>query len=236
MTMATSAAPGSRYGAAERPARILVVDDEPSLAELLTLTLSYEGWDVRSACHGATALTTAAFFTPDAVLLDVMLPDLDGVEVLRRLRSEWPGLPVLFLTARDSAEDRAAGLLAGADDYLTKPFSLDDVVSRLRVVLGTSEVAPAGTVLSVGDVELTVESRSVRRGGVPVPLTGAEFEVLHRLMRSPGQAVPDPELGEQLPAGLRAVVTLCLASLRRKLGVRITVVPDGPGPAHRLEL
>ena len=227
MTMVTSAAPGSRYGTAGRPARILVVDDEPSLAELLTLTLSYEGWDVRSAADGGAALATAAVFAPDAVLLDMMLPDLDGVEVLRRLRTEWPELPVLFLTARDSAEDRAAGLLAGADDYLTKPFSLDLVVSRLRNVLGDAVDTPAATVLHAGDLELSVESRTVRRGGATIPLTGIEFDVLEQLMRVPGEVVPETDLGARIPGGRAAVVALCLASLRRKLGVEIVAVRPG---------
>jgi two-component system OmpR family response regulator len=155
MTMVRSADPDGLTGDPGRPVRILVVDDEPALAELLTLALSYEGWDVRSAADGAGALRVATEFGPDAVLLDVMLPDFDGVEVLRRLRAGRPGLPVLFLTARDSAEDRTAGLLAGADGYLTKPFSLEHVVTRLQALVGVAGEEDT-TVLTVGDLELSV--------------------------------------------------------------------------------
>jgi two-component system OmpR family response regulator len=227
MTMMTSTAPGSRPGCAGRPARILVVDDEASLAELLTLTLSYEGWDVRSAADGTTALATAAAFTPDAVLLDMMLPDMEGTEVLHRLHAARPDLPVLFLTARDSPEDRAAGLLAGADAYLTKPFSLDDVVARMHSLLGSA----GSPVLVAGDLELSVESRTVRRGGATIALTGTEFEVLRQLLLVPGAAVAGSDLGARLPGGRASVLALCLAALRRKLGVEITAVTGG----YRLE-
>jgi two-component system, OmpR family, response regulator len=115
--------------------RLLVVDDEPSIRELLFLALRFEGWDVRTAEDGAEAVRTAREFSPDAVLLDMMLPDMDGFEVLRRLRAEAPRLPVVFVTARDAPADRAAGLAAGGDDYVTKPFGLDDVVTRLRRLL-----------------------------------------------------------------------------------------------------
>ncbi|MGZ4524621.1 MAG: response regulator, partial [Mycobacteriaceae bacterium] len=112
--------------------RVLVVDDESTLADLLSMALRYEGWEVRSAGDGMTAVRTAREFRPDAVVLDVMLPDIDGLEVLRRLRAEATSVPVLFLTAKDAVEDRIAGLTAGGDDYVTKPFSLEEVVARLR--------------------------------------------------------------------------------------------------------
>ena len=114
------------------PVRVLVVDDEPTLAELLSMALRYEGWEVKSAGDGLSAVRTARDFRPDAVILDMMLPDIDGLEVLRRLRGESPEVPVLFLTAKDSVEDRITGLTAGGDDYVTKPFSLEEVVARLR--------------------------------------------------------------------------------------------------------
>jgi two-component system OmpR family response regulator len=120
----------------ERPPRVLVVDDEPSLADLLTLAFEYEGWDVRAAANGAEALRLADEFRPDAVLLDMMLPDIDGIEVVRRLRAAASDVPVLFLSARDDVEDRAAGLNAGAQGYLTKPFSLDDVIGGVRALMG----------------------------------------------------------------------------------------------------
>jgi len=220
MMMVTSAAPGSQTSVSERPARILVVDDEPSLAELLTMTLRHEGWDVRTAGDGAEALRAASEFGPDAVLLDVMLPDLDGVEVLRRLRREAPDVPVLFLTARDSSEDRAAGLLAGADGYLTKPFSLEHVVARLQGLLNLAGAADE-SVLTVGDLELSADQRTVRRGGETITLTATEFSVLHHLMRHPGRVVPEDEIRAQVWGGTfgarTKVVALCVAYLRRKI-------------------
>ena len=117
------------------PVRVLVVDDEPTLSELLAMALRYEGWEVRTAADGSSAVRTARDFRPDAVVLDVMLPDFDGFEVLRRMRGETPEVPVLFLTAKDSVEDRVAGLTAGGDDYVTKPFSIEEVVLRLRALL-----------------------------------------------------------------------------------------------------
>lgn len=226
MMMVTSAAAGSLTGGSGRPARILVVDDEPSLAELLTMALSYEGWDVRSAPDGTGALRAAAEFEPDAVLLDVMLPDLDGVEVLRRLRADRPGLPVLFLTARDSAEDRAAGLRAGADGYLTKPFSLEQVVALVRGLVGVA-AEPDESVLTVGDLALSVANRTVHRGGTPIALTAAEFDVLHLLIRHAGQVVTGEEIRAQLWGGAfggrTSLVALSLTYLRRK-------VDDGRDP------
>jgi two-component system OmpR family response regulator len=220
MTMVTSAAPQCRTGDPGRPARILVVDDEPSLAELLTMALGYEGWDVRSAPDGTAALRVAAEFAPDAVLLDVMLPDLDGVQVLRRLREDGPGLPVLFLTARDSAEDRAAGLLAGADGYLTKPFSLDHVVARLQALVGPA-AGPDPSVLTVGDLTLSVRDRTARRGGTALALTTTEFDVLHHLMRHPGRVLTEQVIRAQVWGsafgGRTNVVALCVGYLRRKV-------------------
>src|ERR1700743_1613771 len=123
------------------PVRVLVVDDEPSLAELLSSVLRYEGWSVRTAGSGAEAVKTGREFRPDAVVLDIMLPDFDGVEVMRRLRAEHPGICVLFLTARDAVEDRVRGLTAGGDDYVTKPFSLEEVLARLRGLLRRANLA-----------------------------------------------------------------------------------------------
>ena len=117
------------------PLRVLVVDDEVNIAELLTMALRYEGWDIESAHSGRSAVAAAKEFAPDAIVLDMMLPDFDGLEVLRKVRATSADVPVLFLTARDAVEDRVAGLTAGGDDYVTKPFSLEEVVARLRVIL-----------------------------------------------------------------------------------------------------
>ena len=118
-----------------QPVRVLVVDDEPNLADLLTMALRYEGWEIRTAHDGLTAVRTAREFRPDAVVLDVMLPDMDGFDVVRRLRGGGDRIPVVFLTARDAMEDKIRGLTLGGDDYVTKPFSLEEVIARIRAVL-----------------------------------------------------------------------------------------------------
>jgi two-component system OmpR family response regulator len=139
-----------------QPVRALVVDDEATLAELLSTALRYEGWQVEHALTGQTAIKQAKTLDPDVILLDVMLPDLSGLEVLRRIRATHPHVPVLFLTAKDAVEDRIAGLTAGGDDYVTKPFSLEEVVARLRALLrragAVSEREEA--VLTVGDLRM----------------------------------------------------------------------------------
>ena len=135
----TASSPTSSRAQLTRPdgsaLRVLVVDDEPSICELLSMALRYEGWDVRTAHNGTDAVRASREFRPDAVVLDVMLPDMDGLEVLRRLRADAPLVPVVFLTAKDALEDRIAGLTAGGDDYVTKPFSLEEVIARLRALL-----------------------------------------------------------------------------------------------------
>src|ERR1035437_7996525 len=125
------------------PIRVLVVDDEPSLAELLASVLRYEGWEIRTAGDGASAVRTARDFRPDAIVLDIMLPDFDGLEALRRVRAILPNVCVLFLTARDAVEDRVSGITAGGDDYVTKPFSLEEVLARLRGLLRRAGIARA---------------------------------------------------------------------------------------------
>ncbi|MCB1254834.1 MAG: response regulator transcription factor, partial [Austwickia sp.] len=138
------------------PVRVLVVDDEANITELLRMALRYEGWQVETAGTGLTAVRTAKDFAPDAVVLDMMLPDFDGMEVLRRMRAEDPTVPVLFLTARDAVEDRVAGLTAGGDDYVTKPFSLEEVVARLRALMRRTAISNDDTssLLVVGDLTL----------------------------------------------------------------------------------
>src|SRR5437867_12187341 len=161
------------------PIRVLVVDDEPSLAELLASVLRYEGWEIQTAGDGSSAVRTAREFRPDAVVLDIMLPDFDGLEVLRRLRGETPDVPVLFLTAKDAVEDRVAGLTAGGDDYVTKPFSLEELVARLRALMrraGAQQTAEH-SILSVGDLVLDEDSHEVSRAGTPINLTATEFEL-----------------------------------------------------------
>ena len=149
-----------------KPIHVLVVDDEPVLAELVSMALRYEGWEIATAGDGATAVALARQTPPDVVVLDVMLPDMSGLDVLRRLREQIPGLPLLLLTAKDSVEDRIAGLTAGGDDYVTKPFSLEEVVLRLRALLRRTGVTSetGGAKIVVGDLVLDEDSHEVTRG------------------------------------------------------------------------
>ncbi|MGW1199358.1 response regulator transcription factor [Streptomyces sp. NPDC002536] len=205
------------------PVRVLVVDDEASLADLLRLALRYEGWDVHTAPDGAEAVRRAREFRPDAVVLDVMLPDMDGLAVLGRLRRELPDVPVLFLTAKDSVEDRIAGLTAGGDDYVTKPFSLEEVVARLRGLLRRSRaVAPRNeSVLQVGDLVLDEDSHEVSRAGTDIHLTATEFELLRFLMRNPRRVLSKPQILDRVWSydfgGQANVVELYISYLRRKI-------------------
>jgi two-component system OmpR family response regulator len=205
------------------PVRILVVDDETTLAELLTMALRYEGWDVRSAGDGIGAVRAAREFRPDAIVLDMMLPDFDGLEVLRRVRAETPDLPVLFLTARDAVEDRIAGLTAGGDDYVTKPFSLEEVVARLRGLMRRSRVAVPrdDALLVVGDLTLEEDSREVCRAGTPIHLTATEFELLRFFMRNPRRVLSKAQILDRVWnydfGGQANVVELYVSYLRKKI-------------------
>ncbi|MET7368366.1 response regulator transcription factor [Streptomyces sp. NPDC005566] len=204
--------------------RVLVVDDEAPLAELLSMALRYEGWDVRSAGDGAGAVRTARDFRPDAVVLDVMLPDMDGLAVLSRLRREHSDVPVLFLTARDSVEDRIAGLTAGGDDYVTKPFSLEEVVARLRGLIrrsGTATAARSESTLVVGDLVLDEDSHEVSRGEDSIHLTATEFELLRFLMRNPRRVLSKAQILDRVWnydfGGQANVVELYISYLRKKI-------------------
>jgi two-component system OmpR family response regulator len=205
------------------PIRVLVVDDEAALAELLSMALRYEGWDVRTAADGAAAVRAAREHRPDAVVLDVMLPDVDGLEVLRRLRAEASEVPVLFLTARDAVEDRVAGLTAGGDDYVTKPFSLEELVARLRGLLRRSRMTAArhGSELVVGDLVLDEDSHEVRRGDDLIELTATEFELLRYLMRNPKRVLSKAQILDRVWnydfGGQSNVVELYVSYLRKKI-------------------
>ncbi|MFF7474085.1 winged helix-turn-helix domain-containing protein [Streptomyces sp. NPDC008092] len=179
--------------------RVLIVDDEPELTELLSVAVSAAGWQPFVARDGYGALRTARAHGPHAVVLDGMLPDLDGIQVLRRLRYENARLPVLMLTARDAVEHRLDGLATGADDYVTKPFSLEEVMLRLRALLrrsgagGPAAAADEG-VRVLGDLVLVERTREVRRGGTPVPLTAKEFDLLRFLMDHPRQVLSKTQI------------------------------------------
>jgi two-component system OmpR family response regulator len=207
------------------PLRVLVVDDEAPLAELLSMALRLEGWEVRAAGDGSSAVRTARDFRPDAVVLDVMLPDFDGLEVMRRMRSEQSDVPVLFLTARDAVEDRIAGLTAGGDDYVTKPFSLEEVVARLRGLLRRAGMATAHSEaqLVVGDLTMDEDSREVRRAGEIITLTATEFELLRYLMRNPKRVLSKAQILDRVWnydfGGQANVVELYISYLRKKIDV-----------------
>ncbi|WP_281360399.1 response regulator transcription factor [Lentzea indica] len=206
-----------------QPVRVLVVDDESTLAELMSMALRMEKWDVRTALDGQTAVRTAREFRPDVVVLDVMLPDFNGFEVLRRMRADLPTLPVLFLTAKDAVEDRIAGLTAGGDDYVTKPFSLEEVVLRLRALLRRTGVtdADAGARLIVGDLSLNEETREVERAGDSIDLTATEFELLRYLMSNPRRVLSKAQILDRVWSydfgGQANIVELYISYLRKKI-------------------
>ncbi|MCR8670584.1 response regulator transcription factor [Agrococcus sp. HG114] len=204
------------------PIRIVVVDDEQSLADLVAMGLKYEGWDVRTAANGQQALQAVREFRPDAVVLDIMLPDIDGLTVLQRLRSAGFDVPVLFLTAKDSLDDRVAGLTAGGDDYVTKPFGLEEVVARLRgLIRRTAAAAEESSVLWVGDLMMDEDSYEVRRGGQQVDLTATEFELLRYLMRNPRRVLSKAQILDRVWSydfgGRASVVELYISYLRKKI-------------------
>ncbi|MFG3280730.1 response regulator transcription factor [Streptomyces sp. NPDC048111] len=228
------------------PVRVLVVDDEPDVTDVLAGVMGAEGWEVRTAGDGTTALDTARAFRPDAVVLDWMLPDLDGLRVLRALRHEAPQVCVLFLTARDAVEDRIAGITAGGDDYVTKPYSLEEVLARLRGLLRRAGMtAQAGTDrLTVGDLTMDEEAREVWRGGAAVELSRTEFELLRFLMRNPRRVLSKAQILDRVWAydfgGRAHVVELYISYLRKKIdagrtpmihtvrGVGYVLKPDSP--------
>ena len=206
------------------PMRALVVDDEESLADLVAMSLRYEGWDVTPAHSVAQAMKAAANFSPDIAVLDIMLPDGDGLSLMKSLRGLHAGLPVLFLTAKDAVDDRVAGLTAGGDDYVTKPFSLEELVARLRGILrrsgrGVSEEDQAE--LRVGDLVLNEDSYEVSRGGKPIDLTSTEFELLRYLMRNPKRVLSKANILDRVWdydfGGKASIVEIYISYLRKKI-------------------
>ena len=224
MNETTAAAPVRLTRADGSPIRVLVVDDEASLTDLLQMALRYEGWEIKTAADGSSAIATARDFRPDAVVLDIMLPDIDGLQVLQRMRADGNDVPVLFLTAKDSLDDRIAGLTAGGDDYVTKPFSLEEVVARLRGLIRRSTLtadANESPVLVVGDLELDEDSHEVRRAGRLIELTATEFELLRYLMRNPRRVVSKSQILDRVCdydfGGKSSVVEIYISYLRKKI-------------------
>ena len=205
------------------PMRVLIVEDEDTLAQLLSRAFTSEGGDGRSAASGPDAVRAAREHRPDVAVLDVMLPGFDGLEVLRRMRAETVDAPVLFLSARDAVDDRIAGITAGADDYVPKPFSLEEVVVRVRGMLRRVGAATArdDSVIVVGDLKLDEDSREVTRGGKQIELTATEFEVLRYLMQNPRRVLSKQQILERVWhydfGGQTNVVELYISYVRRKI-------------------
>jgi len=229
-----------------RAARVLVVDDEPNISALLSATLRLVAFEVRVVDSGHRALVAVEEFEPDLVVLDVMLPDLDGFDVAKRLRATGSRVPVLFLTARDAVEDRISGLSAGADDYVTKPFSLEEVVLRIRAILRRSQPeldgAPADTgVLRYADLELDEDAHEVRRAGRLVDLSPTEFNLLRYLLINAGRVVSKAQILDRVWkydfGGDGRIVESYVYYLRRKIdktGPPLIHTVRGVGYALRL--
>ena len=208
----------------EAEARLLVVDDEPNILELLAASLRFAGFEVATAKSGREAVDRAAEFRPDLLVLDVMMPGMDGFAVVRHLRGQGSQTPVLFLTARDSAEDKVTGLTLGGDDYVTKPFSLEEVVARIRAVLrrtqGASAAAPPARVV-FADIELDEDSHEVWKAGEEVALSPTEFKLLRYLMQNPGRVLSKAQILDHVWAydfgGDANVVESYVSYLRRKV-------------------
>lgn len=204
-------------------ASIVVVDDEPSIRELLVASLHFAGFEVNTAASGSEAIEVIERLQPDLIVLDVMLPDIDGFTVTRRIRQEGITTPVLYLTARDDTQDKVMGLTVGGDDYVTKPFSLEEVVARLRGLMrrsGATEARP-DAVITVGDLRLNEESRDVERAGRPIELTATEFELLRYLMRNPRRVLSKAQILDRVWdydfGGQANVVEIYISYLRKKI-------------------
>jgi two-component system OmpR family response regulator len=248
---------------AERIPRVLVVDDEPNIRELVQVALKFHGCTMSTASNGADAIRQAEATTPDLIVLDVMLPDIDGFEVCRRLRANGNEVPVIFLTARDTSSDTVTGLAIGGDDYVAKPFSVEALVARVRAVLrrAARSAQPAldgdDDILRAGDLELDEPRWTVRRGGTPVELSKTEFQLLAYMMCYEGRVLTRAQLLENVwgwdYAGESQIVETYVSYLGRKLdplgpplihtqrGVGYSLRPSGPGrrgaegaePGHR---
>jgi two-component system, OmpR family, response regulator len=225
MAMAPSAVviPGS--SSVEEGLRVLVVDDESYITDLVATALRYEGFDVAAAANGRDALSLVDSFRPHLIVLDVMLPDFDGFEVQRRLTERGRPAPVLFLTARDATEDKVRGLTVGGDDYVTKPFSLEELVARIRAILRRTRAAgPGNDPLKFADLELDEDTHEVRRGNQPVDLTATEFNLLRFLLANPRRVVSKGQILDHVWhydfGGDSSIVETYISYLRKKVDVR----------------
>lgn len=201
---------------------VLVVDDEPSIVDAVATSLRYEGYDVETAVSGRAAIAAAHDVSPALIILDVMLPDLDGFQVTRRLRAEGVHAPVLFLTAKDSVEDKVTGLSVGGDDYVTKPFALAEIIARTRAILRRTGAAPAESgLLRFADVEMDEAAHEVRRAGATIHLTATEFNLLRFFLRNPRQVLSKAQILDNVWHydfdGDGGVVETYVSYVRRKL-------------------
>jgi two-component system OmpR family response regulator len=208
---------------AQRSNRVLVIDEEAPLTHLLTLALSFEGWEVETLDHGEGAVEVATRFAPDAILLDMMLPDRSGVDVVADLRAGGITAPVIFLTGRTALEDRIAAFTAGGDDYMTKPFGLEEVTDRLRGVFRRTGRAPSSRVFA--DVVLDTRSSQVWRAGEPVLLTALEVRMLEVLIERDGTPIDGEGIVSAL--GLRGHTVVDSAALRALASLRAKIDGDG---------
>ncbi|HEY5430658.1 MAG TPA: response regulator transcription factor [Solirubrobacteraceae bacterium] len=207
--------------------RVLVVDDEPGIVDVVSTALRHHGFDVTCAGTGTAALAQAHDWHPHAIVLDVMLPDMEGFEVARRLSAQRAGIPILFLSARDHTSDKVRGLTTGGDDYVTKPFSLEELIARVRNMVRRSGAAqPPPSRLTYADLELDEETHEVRRGDQPIDLTATEFRLLRYLLLNPRRVLTRAQLLEHVWSydfgGDARVLETYISYLRKKL--------DGHGP------
>ena len=214
---------------AESAIRVLVVDDEPNIVDVISMALRYEGFEVAAAGTGADALAQVEAFRPNLMVLDVMLPDMEGFEVAQRLGAERAGVPIVFLTARDATADKIRGLTTGGDDYVTKPFSLEELVARIRTILRRTGAAEADAhVLAFEDITMDEDTREVERAGEPVELTATEYRLLRFLLLNPRRVLTRSQLLDHVWdydfGGDARVLETYVSYLRKKLDV-------GDGPA-----
>jgi two-component system, OmpR family, response regulator len=222
--------------------RVLVVDDDRNIADVLSMALRYEGYSVEAAGSGRAALKAAADFRPHIILLDVMLPDFDGFEVASRLADRRAEIPILFLTARDTTEDKVRGLTLGGDDYVTKPFSVEEILARIRTILRRVGLAKEdGRRLSFSDLELDDDTREVTRGGTLIELTDTEYRLLRYLMLHPRHVLTRAQILDHVWeydfGGDARVLETYVSYLRRKLegdGPRLIHTVRGVGYALRM--
>ena len=215
----------TQHDNADVEATLLVVDDEPNIRELLSTSLRFAGFDVVSAANGADALRLAEQNDPDLLVLDVMLPDMDGFTVTRRLHQAGKHMPVVFLTARDDTSDKITGLTVGGDDYVTKPFSLEEVVARIRAVLRRTHALDEedDAVLNAGDLELDDDTHEVRRAGIYIDLSPTEFKLLRYLMLNANRVLSKSQILDHVWeynfGGDTGIVESYISYLRRKIDV-----------------